>query len=308
MEKLREYLLPLGLASGLVLLLVAGISSVRAIGQITEATVSVERGFEVLTELDDIGGQVDQVITTVRVFVLTGTEEFVEPLDGLYAEIDNELENLGQLVADNPAQLQRLQALRPLVEQRLAMSEEYVAIRRENSLEATVELIPEGGERLANEIRAAITDMTDAESGLLAQRQVEARNTGQRALITDLLAGLSSLVVLGLTFMALRRQVRERTRAEESLRTSEERLRLVIKGTNDGIWDWNILTEEQYISSRLKELLGYDQEEIPSSTLFDLVHPDDHLALKNHLTEKAPFAVIRPGVSRPTPHNWSRLS
>ncbi len=62
-----------------------------------------------------------------------------------------------------------------------------------------------------------------------------------------------------------------------ALKEREERLALVIQGTNDGIWDWNLVTNEVYFSPRWKAMLGYADHEIPNR--FDewrrLTHPDD---------------------------------
>jgi PAS domain S-box-containing protein len=62
-----------------------------------------------------------------------------------------------------------------------------------------------------------------------------------------------------------------------ALKEREERLALVIQGTNDGIWDWNLETNEVYFSPRWKAMLGYADHEIANR--FDewrrLTHPDD---------------------------------
>jgi PAS domain S-box-containing protein len=71
--------------------------------------------------------------------------------------------------------------------------------------------------------------------------------------------------------------ITERKRAELALRQSEERLALVIQGSSDGFWDWDLTTNEVYFSSRWKSMLGYAEHEMQnhSSAWERLLHPDD---------------------------------
>ncbi|MFC1853072.1 PAS domain S-box protein [candidate division CSSED10-310 bacterium] len=86
------------------------------------------------------------------------------------------------------------------------------------------------------------------------------------------------------------RDVTERKKIEERLRTSEERYALAARGSNDGIWDWDIQTNAAYFSPRWKEMLGYADHEIQNK--FEqwekLIHPDDlerlRRAIKSHLS------------------------
>ncbi|PIQ65123.1 MAG: hypothetical protein COV97_06035 [Zetaproteobacteria bacterium CG11_big_fil_rev_8_21_14_0_20_59_439] len=71
----------------------------------------------------------------------------------------------------------------------------------------------------------------------------------------------------------------------KKLRDSEERFTLAMRGTNDGVWDWNLETDTFYCSPRWKEMLGYREDEIGShfEAWMALVHRDDRADLLEKL-------------------------
>ena len=68
-----------------------------------------------------------------------------------------------------------------------------------------------------------------------------------------------------------------RKKIEDALKNALERYNLAVNGTLDGIWDWNLLTNEVYFSPRAKEMLGYADHEIPDDieAWRSRLHPDD---------------------------------
>ena len=76
-------------------------------------------------------------------------------------------------------------------------------------------------------------------------------------------------------------EITERHRVEEALRQSQERYSLAVEGSKDGIWDWDMKTQQVYYSSRWKMMLGYMEEEISSSVneWFNRVYIEDRSAL-----------------------------
>ena len=78
-------------------------------------------------------------------------------------------------------------------------------------------------------------------------------------------------------------------RSRAALHRSEARYALAAKGTNDGLWDWDLLADEIYYSTRWSAMLGHETETVSPSPdeWFRRVHPDDlwrvQAALADHL-------------------------
>jgi diguanylate cyclase (GGDEF)-like protein/PAS domain S-box-containing protein len=74
-------------------------------------------------------------------------------------------------------------------------------------------------------------------------------------------------------------------RAQESLRESEERYALAAQGANDGLWDWNLLTNVMYFSPRWKSMLGYHEGEIGEKVAdwLDRIHDSDRKRVLDEL-------------------------
>ncbi len=66
-------------------------------------------------------------------------------------------------------------------------------------------------------------------------------------------------------------------RAKQRLQKSDKRLRLVLKGSNDAPWDYDMVTQEVYYSERWWTMLGYRPGALPcdKDLWLSLVHPDD---------------------------------
>lgn len=95
--------------------------------------------------------------------------------------------------------------------------------------------------------------------------------------------------------LAVVKDITERRQIQEELRESEERWQLALRGNNDGIWDWNLKTGEVVVSLRLKQIIGYEDQDVFShiAQWIRSIHPDDFdsvmQARQAHLNKSTPY-------------------
>ncbi|MBN1260956.1 MAG: PAS domain S-box protein, partial [Anaerolineae bacterium] len=95
------------------------------------------------------------------------------------------------------------------------------------------------------------------------------------------------------------RDITERIRAEEALRKSEDRLSKTLIAANDGMWDWDLVTNEVYFDPRYYEMAGYAVDAFPHrlEEFQKRVHPDelDHVMdqAQKHLSGEIDRFVVQ---------------
>ena len=109
-------------------------------------------------------------------------------------------------------------------------------------------------------------------------------------------------------------------RTEHLLSQSEERLELVIQGSNDGFWDGRFLSSEPWSSPRtpvwwsprVKAMLGYTDEEFPDvlESWASRLHPEDtdrvFAALTAHIERRDPYDVEYRLLTKAGEYGWFR--
>lgn len=92
----------------------------------------------------------------------------------------------------------------------------------------------------------------------------------------------------------LKQSAIQRKKLQETYSKIQDISALAIEGNQDGIWDWNIKTNEIFYSSQWKKMLGYEEDEISHNIdeWLNRVHPEDiekvSAAIQEHLSKKNP--------------------
>ena len=120
--------------------------------------------------------------------------------------------------------------------------------------------------------------------------------------VLKLLAGFTSILmiiaIIPLVKKAIKLRSPEELEREIQMREAlEERFRLCIEGSNDGLWDWDIKTNEVWYSNQFKKHLGYKEEEFPNrfESWSNTLHPEDHQpvmdALEAHIQKNVAYDI-----------------
>jgi PAS domain S-box-containing protein len=93
----------------------------------------------------------------------------------------------------------------------------------------------------------------------------------------------------------LKNEIEDHKKTAQSLKISQERFDLAMKGSNDGIWDRDLINETVYYSERWKGMLGFTDSEFPNNikAFEERIHPDDYMKVmrifQNHLEKMTDY-------------------
>lgn len=122
-----------------------------------------------------------QLVTTIvsaeaghRGFLVTGDAEFLAPYDAARDSLPLQFDDLRAHVLDNSIQVARIDALKPIIAERLGIIEQTLVLARQNRRAEVARMVHDRGEPLMSDIRRRIAELDATESRLLLQRRANA--------------------------------------------------------------------------------------------------------------------------------------
>jgi diguanylate cyclase (GGDEF)-like protein/PAS domain S-box-containing protein len=173
------------------------------------------------------------------------------------------------------------------------------------------------GQRNTSEVRAVIQEVRKIDRALgpleyeFSYTLGEATRYTKKVLLLFTFSVAAILLPVGV--LLSRRMLNNAVAFEDALRASEERFKLAVTGSNDGLWDWDIPTHTVYFSPRYKQLLGYADHEMENtlSAVVSLMHPADRdeglRALEEHLESGESYDAEFRLRTRAGDYRWFRM-
>jgi len=259
-----------------ILLIVAGFAY-RSIVISGENGRWVQHTHEVLENLQDMQFALETVSSSIRGYVLTGEETYLDPYRAARVSLEQHTAAVGELTSDNPAQRENMLALERLAAGRMGRADEIIDLRRNQGPSAASEALRVGpGLRVGVEYRAVIGRMQDEERRLLALRLADAQRSTSQIKITLLLGTFLGLLITVAAGWSVQRDNSRRETAEEALRESERKYRTLIQGVREyAILMLGLQGEIRSWNPGAERMTGCTQEEITGHNFSFFFSPDD---------------------------------
>ncbi|HEX4995697.1 MAG TPA: PAS domain S-box protein, partial [Methylomirabilota bacterium] len=272
--------LAFSLAAGLVLAIVIIALGARSLA---EQYQTVRQTDQVLGELDGLLSAVIDAEAGQRGFLMTGDERYLTPSLAAFDTAAGHLEALRNLTAGHTSQRRHVDALEPLVRDKLGELRDTVQLGRERRADVAVQRILTGrGLRLMEQIRSTVAAMQAEE------RQIQAgQSTRYTRQARHVFLGLAALaaVTLGLLVVVLveyRRRAGEIRATRSALRSqvaeyqqTSALLASIVQSSDDAIiglgLDGRVLTW----NAGAEQLYAYREEEVTGRPI-DILSPDRH--------------------------------
>ncbi|WP_404827139.1 CHASE3 domain-containing protein [Dendronalium phyllosphericum] len=193
-------------AISLGLLTTIGLISYQSTKELIETSYWEKHTYEVLSQLKELNIELKNAETGQRGYIITGEQRYLEPYNVAIKVLDRKVKELQKLTADNSNQQFRLERLQPLVNRRIAVMKEAIALRQNQGLESAQKaILTDQGKQIMDEIQNVIQAMEAEENGLLKQRSDKAHAAAQQTvnLITYVIP-LFSLILAAIGFILTR--------------------------------------------------------------------------------------------------------
>ncbi|RZA09790.1 MAG: response regulator [Proteobacteria bacterium] len=229
----------------------------------------VHHTHEVLFDISNVGRLIDELQSGERGYVIAKTDRFLSLFNMARPKLEPALQDLSDLVKDNPQQTARAYEVTGLARTSLADMERFLTLTREGHASEAAAQIAAGVVKVkVDRIRELLSEMETDEKRLLDWRLSEMRGSAANTKLLLIAGAIITILSLLLAAFLLNRRLQNQLRAERELNQ-------FFNNSLDVFCITDRLGHFLRYNSVMTTLLGYGPQELIGRTIVELVHPDD---------------------------------
>ena len=237
----------------------------------------IVHNYEVARQSRRILMDVVNMETGVRGYLLTGKTSFLEPYDVSAGAIQTQIDTLRSFTREEGATQQKIEVWLKKIDAFTALLAKQIEEVLTNGAQSIASNELDAQKKQMDDIRVLIESQI-ADRVNEVQKHVHESTRQQTNFRIALFAG-AALTITGmlLAIAAINTLLNRNHLIEKEKSEAEERMMTVMSGVNDGLFDFNVLENSIYYSPTFKNMLGYNDEELPNTPAGShrYIHPDD---------------------------------
>jgi PAS domain S-box-containing protein len=262
-------------ASAILSLLVVGAISYRSVVISGESDRWVRHTHEVLESLQDLRFALESVESSVRGYVLTGKESYLDTYHASLLRVEQDQATVRDLTVDNPVQQRQLPEVKRLAAEKVQFAEVVMGLRRSQGIDAAVAAIQDGtGQQIMQDFQTVIRTMQAEELRLLDLRTADAKQRLGQTRVVLLFATLLGVLIAAGAGWSVQRDHAARLLAEHALDEGETRFSTLANNISQLAWMADEKGSIFWYNDRWFDYTGTTLEEMAGWGWQRVHHPD----------------------------------
>ncbi|MBD1384554.1 response regulator [Mucilaginibacter rigui] len=226
-----------GFAVSIVLVLVVGVLSFKSIKQLEGDTVWVNHTQKVIKTTNNLLQYLIDGETGMRGYGATANKTFLGPYHDAVPKVTEALEQLANLVVDNPSQVKRVDSLKLIVNRQLLILKTNIETRDAKGLDYMVanKMFLKGKGNM-DSIREINDRVIQTENNLLAERKAASDKASEQAIIVIVIGSTIFLLIVVIMFYYIQATFARQKRVEEEVRVANLELEKVLAENEGKNW------------------------------------------------------------------------
>jgi two-component system sensor histidine kinase/response regulator len=275
--------LNIAFASAWAVMLVLGITSYLGLQKSVSDAAWVTHTGQVMNQISMVQSSINEMDSSVISYTLTGRESFLNSYRAAETNLSKQLEQLAQLVEDNPVQHDHAKFLVTMIERKKAFTQQIFEMKRSGRDQKDEEVqITNDSDGTTKSIDSVTEEMMQNEEKIQSKRIISTTRSNQFAALMIALGTLASCFLVWVAKRAINSDLDSREKADLALKESQERFHLVSKATQDSVWDWNLTTNQLWWNDGINIHFGFEADKLYSGTWWiEKIHPGDRERILN---------------------------